>query len=220
MALTNAYLVTTKNLESFFNALRSARAPERFTNKFLNQLDFGSSNDRLFIGVLKGLGFLDDAGTPTQRYYQFLDQTQSGRILADALRESYADLFAINTKANEMTVEEIKNKLKTLTLGQKSPNVINLMANTFKALADQADWEAPAVPNTPMTPPPASTLPPNTAAPASTTHDDKPSAVPPEVPFSPLKGMELHYDIQIHLPESRDAAVFDAIFQALRKHLI
>jgi Family of unknown function (DUF5343) len=152
MALPSAYLVTTKNLESFFNAIRSAKAPERFTNKFLSQLDFSSSNDRLFIGVLKALGFLDESGTPTQRYYQFLDQTQSGRVLADALREGYADLFAVNTKAYQMSVEDIKNKLKTLTLGQKSDNVISLMANTFKALADQADWNAPAVPAPPPNP--------------------------------------------------------------------
>jgi len=209
MALTNAYLITTKNLEAFFNALRSAKAPERFTNKFLNQLDFSSSNDRLFIGVLKGLGFLDEAGTPTPRYYQFLDQTQSGRVLADALRESYADLFAVNTKANQMSLDDVKNKLKTITLGQKSPKVISLMANTFKALADQADWAAPAIPTTPTSPTPGNRAP-----------EEKPEAVQPEVLGSPLKGMELHYDIQIHLPESRDPAVFDAIFQALRKHLL
>jgi hypothetical protein len=207
MALSSAYLVTTKNLESFLNALRSAKAPERFSNKFLTQLDFNSSNDRLLIGVLKSLGFLDDAGTPTQRYYQFLDQTQSGRVMADAIRDAYEDLFAVNTKAQEMSVEEVKNKLKTLTLGQKSENVIGLMANTFKALADQADWDAPA---------------------AAKVQPSAPDNVPSEELGKPLleqpmplgKGIELHYDIQIHLPESRDPAVFDAIFQALRRHLI
>jgi hypothetical protein len=206
MALTNAYLVTTKNLDSFLNALHSAKAPERFTNKFLAQLDFSSSNDRLFIGVLKGLGFLDDAATPTQRYYQFLDQTQSGRVLADALREAYEDLFAINTKAQEMSVEEIKNKLKTLTLGQKSENVVGLMANTFKALADLADWEAPA----------AALAPP---VPASVVKEEERIRSTDPLP-SLRKDLELHYNIQIHLPESRDPAVFDAIFQALRKHLV
>ena len=74
MALTNAYLVTPKNLEAFLNAIRSAKAPERFSNRFLTQLDFSSSNDRLLIGVLKGLGFLDENSAPTQRYYDFLDQ--------------------------------------------------------------------------------------------------------------------------------------------------
>jgi Family of unknown function (DUF5343) len=131
MALPSAYLVTTKNLESLLNAIKSAMAPERFNNKFLNQLDFTSSNDRLFIGVFKSLGFIDDSGTPTQRYFQFLDQTQSGRVLAEALREAYADLFAINVRANDLSVEDVKNKFKTLTLGQKSDKVVGLMANTF-----------------------------------------------------------------------------------------
>src|SRR5712664_867890 len=93
---------------------------------------------------MKGLGFIDESGVPTKRYYQFLDQSQSGRILAEALREAYEDLFAVNVKANEMTVEEVKNKLRTLTMGQKSENVLNLMANTFKSLSELADWGAPS----------------------------------------------------------------------------
>lgn len=47
MALTNAYLQTTKNLQSIINSVVSAKAPERFTNKFLEDLGFKSSNDRL-----------------------------------------------------------------------------------------------------------------------------------------------------------------------------
>lgn len=210
MALTNAYLVTTRNLESFLNALQSAKAPERFTNKFLSQLDFTSSNDRLFIGLLKGLGFIDESGTPTQRYYLYLDQTQAGRVLSDALREAYEDLFAVNLKAQEMSVEDVKNKLRTLTLGQKSDKVVGMMANTFKALSDLADWDAP-----PATPTAVSQPLPTEALPVVPLADPKPvsdGVSPTAKPF------ELHYDIQIHLPESRDPAVFDAVFQALRRH--
>ena len=42
--------------------------------------------DRLIIGVLKSLNFLDDGGRPTQRYFEYLDQTQSERVMADAIR--------------------------------------------------------------------------------------------------------------------------------------
>ena len=61
MSLPTAYLVTTKNLEGFLNALKTAKAPERVNNKFLQNLEFSSSNDRLFIGLLKSLGFTDDS---------------------------------------------------------------------------------------------------------------------------------------------------------------
>jgi hypothetical protein len=109
MALPQAYLITTKNLNSFFNAIISAQAPERFSQKFLQQLEFTSSNDRLFIGVLKALQFIDENGVPMQRYYDFLDQSQSRIVLAEAIREAYSDLFALNKHANAMTVDEIIN---------------------------------------------------------------------------------------------------------------
>jgi hypothetical protein len=68
-----------------------------------------------------------------------LDQTQSARVLAEAVREAYSDLFAVNVKANELSAEEVKNKLRTLTQGQNSDNVIGLMSKTFKALTELAD---------------------------------------------------------------------------------
>ncbi len=210
MALTNAYLITTKNLEAFLNALKTAKAPERFTTKFLNQLDFSSSNDRLFIGVIKALGFTDDAGVPTKRYYAFLDQSESGRVLAEAIREAYEDLFGVNKKAQDLSVEEVRNKLKTLTQGQKSEKVVSLMANTFKALAGLAEWRAPPNP----TPSPSAEI----KAPASPIVPPDPSTEHSSRGKSD-KPFQLHYDIHIHLPESRDPAVFDAIFDAMRKHL-
>jgi Family of unknown function (DUF5343) len=214
MALSNAYLQTTKNLESFLNSIQSAQAPERVTNKFLAQLDFSSSNDRLLIGVLKGLGFIDESGVPQKRYFEFLDQTQSQRVLAEAIREAYSDLFALNKNAQTMTVDEVKNKFRTLTLGQKSENVVSLMANTFKALTELADWESPSLEITPpATPPSVSTA----QIPATVPPPPLVEKIPPvERTGSPLT---LHYNVQIHLPDSRDPAVFDAIFQALRKHL-
>jgi len=212
MALTTAYLVTTKNLDAFFNAVRTAKAPERLSIKFLSQLDFTSSNDRLLLGVMKGLGFVDESGVPCKRYYAFLDQSESARVLAEAVREAYEDLFAINKRAQDLSVEEVRNKLKTLTQGQKSEKVVSLMANTFKALAGLADWNSAAAPAlapqvdirpAPQPPPPAN----NDAPPdhAAKSKGDKP--------------FQLHYDIHVHLPESRDPAVFDAIFEAMRKHL-
>lgn len=101
MALMTSYLLKTSNLEEFFNAIRTARAPDSFTHKFLKDLGFASSNDRLLIGVLKGLQLLDENGTPTEQYFKFLDQSQSGRVLADGIRNAYDDLFAINKNAQD-----------------------------------------------------------------------------------------------------------------------
>ncbi len=215
MALIPSYLVTTKNLDSFFNSLITAKAPDVLTQKFLENLEFKSTNDRLYIGLLKGLGFLDSSGTPTERYFKFLDQSQSKKVLAEAIQEAYGDLFAVNVKANELSIAEVKNKLKTLTQGKNSEKVVSLMANTFRALVDYAEWTPDA----------------QKKVPKKEVETKKPQDIPPppvEVKLkedeeedlsAKLQKAQLHYNIQIHLPESRDQAVYDAIFKSLKKHL-
>ena len=79
------------------------------------------------------------------------------------------------------------------------------MANTFKALCDYADWtKAPA---------------PKDQAIIS---DDKGKKEIIETGKKDSKPVhtQLHYNIQIHLPESRDPAVYDAIFRSLKEHLL
>lgn len=53
MALPTAYLTSTKNLEAIFNAIQSAKAPPKFTQRFLEDLGFKSAADRLVINMLK-----------------------------------------------------------------------------------------------------------------------------------------------------------------------
>lgn len=220
MALTNSYLTSTKNLDSIMNSVISARAPERFTNKFLEDLGFKSSNDRLIIAIFKALGLLDDSGQPTQRYYQFLDQTQSKQIIAIGIQEAYEDLFNLRKDAQNMSNEEVKNKLRTLTQGQKSDRVIDQMALTFRALCNYADWSSPIDSN----PYQVERMPSE-----QKDNDDSISNVSanltkfdsrPLIEQSNESGnMNLHYNIQIHLPETTNMAVYDAIFQSLKKHL-
>src|SRR5713226_8194939 len=144
MGLPTTYLTSVKNVEGFFGAIQGGQAPDRFTQRFLEELEFKSSSDRLFVPMLKSLRFIDDSGVPTQRYFDFLDQTQAGRILAEAIQEAYSDLFQVNRKAYQMTQTEVKNKLKTLTQGKHSEAVLDKMASTFVKLSSLADWEAAA----------------------------------------------------------------------------
>ena len=114
MAITNSYLTSTKNLESIINSVINAKAPERFTNKFLEDLGYKSSNDRLVIGMFKALGLLDDNGQPLQRYYEFLDQTQTGRIIAIGIEEAYEDLFNLRKDAQNLTNDECVESAKVM----------------------------------------------------------------------------------------------------------
>lgn len=180
---------------------------QKLQKGFLEDLGFKSSNDRLYVGLFKTLGLVDESGQPTQRYFEFIDQTETNRVLAIGIEEAYEDLFNLRKDAQNLTYDEVKNKFKTLTQGQKSDNVVSLMATTFKALCEIADWSKKETIKT------------------KTSLEDKviESAKDKDVTSTPITrvaDMNLHYNIQIHLPETTNMAVYDAIFQSLKKHLL
>lgn len=143
MALPTAYLTSTKNLEAIFNAIQSAKAPSKFTQRFLEDLGFKSAADRLVINMLKTLGLLSPDGAPTQRYFEFLNQSHAGRVLAEGVEEAYADLYQLNRNAHTLPRQDLVGKMKTLTQGKSSDAVVGKMATTFLALAEYADFPAP-----------------------------------------------------------------------------
>jgi len=212
MALPNSYTMKSGAFTAYFDAFLNAEAPDRFSQKFLEGLGFKSTNDRLMIGILKELGFLNADGTPQDRYFQFLDKTKSAKIVAEGIREAYADLFAVNKKASEMDVTAAYNKLRTLYRGEKKDTVIKLIAKTFVGLCSYADFGDTVTlaaqdkknEHTPQE---------STKKDVDTTEKQKSNE------SSPLNMNSLQYHINIVLPETRDAAVYDAIFKSLRDHL-
>jgi len=143
MSLPGSYTQKPNAIAAYFDAVLDAQPPERFSIKFLENLGFTSTNDRLFVSILKELGFLNADGVPQQRYFDFMDRSQCRYVVADGIRDAYSDLFAINTKANELSVADVKNKLRTLYAGKKTDNVIERIAKTFAALCEYADGSLP-----------------------------------------------------------------------------
>ena len=92
MALPDSYTLKPTVIPAYFDAILNAQAPERFSLKFLEHLGFTSTNDRLLIGILKDLGFLNRDGTPQQLYYRFLDRSQSKQVLAEGSRRRSDDV--------------------------------------------------------------------------------------------------------------------------------
>lgn len=153
--------------------------------------------------------FLDDSGVPMPRYHRYLDQTQSALVLAEGIRDAYGDLFRINRNAHEMSTQDVKNKMKTLSEGAFTDRVLTQMAGTFTTLVKDSDFsDAP----TPVDPENATAAPELPEVPTPPATNGQP-ALPAVSPFGSLA-----YNFNIQLPESRDPAVYNAIFKALREH--
>ncbi len=222
MALPDSYTVKPGSIPAYFDAMLNAEPPTRFTQSFLESLEFKSTNDRLFIGVLKDLGFIDEDGVPQDRYYQFLDRSQSARVVAAAVRDAYSDLFAVHKQAETLSAEDVRNKLRTLYKGAKGDSVITRIASTFSALCEYADFSTAGKAPAPVAGADVLGVQNETtsASPPVSQGDDKKSAR--SGVSSSMGGISLdslQYHINIVLPDTRDQGVYDAIFKSLRDHL-
>src|SRR5690348_11315932 len=79
----------------------------------LKAIGFPSSNDRAIIPVLKDLGFLTADGTPTARYHEYRNSARSRKVLGEALREAYGELFHINARPTKNDRDAIEGLFKS-----------------------------------------------------------------------------------------------------------
>ncbi|RKT32595.1 hypothetical protein BXY70_1943 [Roseovarius halotolerans] len=203
MALASNYYQNLGRLADFFQQIKDAQAPDQLTQKLLKDWGFTSSNDRALIPLLKTLGFLTSDGSPTERYQNFRNQSQSAKVLGEAIREAYKDIFLIKQNPTASDREAIQGKFKSYH--NVSDLVANHMTRTFLALLDLADISTP----------PSSS---NFGEVKEASAEIAPEPLQGNSKISGLSG--LHYNIQIHLPATKDVEVYNAIFKSLKEHLV
>lgn len=211
MTLANTYVQVYGQLGEFFSRIRQGQAPDQFTQQHLKDLGFTSSNYRAVIPLMKALGFLTPEGIPTPRYHEYRNDAQSRRVMGEALREAYSDLFVIKEHPKDSDRALIEGKFKSTH--NVSDRLARDMASTFYSLLALADISKVPTEKGVESPKPDK----KTEIPL------QPPAAPAPTPSSPIVKFEtpaLHYDIQIHLPATKDIEVFNAIFKSLREHLL
>ncbi|MEZ0148236.1 MAG: DUF5343 domain-containing protein [Candidatus Reddybacter sp.] len=218
MSLSNQYTIAYGQLGDFFTRIREGQAPSQFTQQLLKDLGFKSTNHRAFIPLLKALGFLSPDGAPTSRYHEYRDYSKSKNVMGQAIREAYSDIFLIKENPTKSDKKAIEGKFKSFH--NVSDNVAERMAKTFFSLLELADLNgaAEAAKNTEapieeeqgneMESPAIDVVIPETQPIAATTARKN------------VKSPSLHYNIQIHLPPTKDIEVYNAIFKSLKEHLI
>ncbi len=202
MALPDVYVQVYGQLPEVFKRISEGQAPEKFTRQYIKDLGFHSSNFHALIPLLKSLGFLSSDGVPTARYHAYRgEKSQARNVMAEALREGYSELFTIKAEPTEADRSLIEGKFKSVH--NTGDRVAKLMASTFLALLPLADLKGA------------------TTSPAKELKVEiKPERNDAEEKRSAPHRSTLHYNIQIHLPSTKDVEVFNAIFKSLREHLL
>lgn len=209
MALLNQSVQVYGQIPKFLETLRQGQAPEKFTRQFLKDIDFKSSNHMQFIPLLKGLGFLTSDGSPTERYKAFLDSTRWKKVLAEAIRDAYSDIFVLKAQPTSSDRDMIAGKFKSTY--NLSDTTAERAARTFLALLDLSDKDTLYSKKTIQGTDAIVALP-------------EPEKSPQEKDKSNNQNQKinpsLHYNIQIHLPATKDIEVYNAIFKSLKEHVI
>ena len=196
-----------------FSKIQEARRPDRFTQDFLEtKLGFSGGSARAVIPLLKRMGFISSDGTPTKSYDQFRNSDTQGSAMGDALRAAYSELYERNEYAHDLTKEKLSGLITEITGASKDDTTTKCTVSTFLALKDFANFEdeqARGQTDTFRSP---------ERVPASI-RDETPGTQPPEASSEDVK-LALSYTINLNLPESTNPDVFNAIFKALREHLL
>jgi hypothetical protein len=196
-------LVAQKNIPAVFEAIVDGAVPEKFTVAHLKALGFGSSNDRGFLPLLKELGFLSSDGTPTQRYRDYRDRTRSRRVLGDAIRDVYGDLFLINELGpGKSDREAIEGRFRSTHAS--NDHVASLQAATYLSLKELADFGKSSSP----------------LAIKKENPTDQAGAIGVSLINTAKRQIDFRYTIEVHLPATKDQEVYNAIFRSMKEHLL
>jgi hypothetical protein len=201
-------MTSCKNVPTILQKIVEGTAPDKFTVAHLKGIGFKSSNDQGIIPILKDLKFLTADGTPTKRYHDYRDKSKSKQILGEALREAYEDLFHINEHPTESDRQAIVGRFKSVH--NATDAVAERQAITFFALLKLADISGKQK---------------HTQKPIEPEHDaeklpkekqgDSKGSGLGQIPFAGLR-----YNVEIHLPATKDVEVYNAIFKSLKEHLL
>ncbi|MGO5099047.1 DUF5343 domain-containing protein [Lawsonibacter sp. LCP25S3_E7] len=146
------------------------------------------------------------------RYHEYRNRAICKAVMGAAIKEAYSDLFVIKERPTASDKDIIQGKFKSTF--NTTDLVAERQAKTFLALLELADLNAES-------PRLNSASPVQPSVEADPNESEVPQSPPPvsHQPTSNSKVPSLHYNIEIHLPATKDIEVYNAIFKSIKEHL-
>jgi hypothetical protein len=202
------YITSPGNIDKALNGIKNAAVPERVSQDFVKTiLKIPGGSGAQMTSFLKKLGLTNNDGSPNDLYRKFRNPTSSGMAIAAALKSAYSALYVRNEFVHELGDNELVGLIVEETGDAHDSNSVKLIASCIKHLKSFASFTGTPEPQ-----------------PLSVVRLPEPPTGEPVVPHPPSSekrvGFNLGYTINLNLPATADAAVFDAIFKSLKTHLL
>ena len=193
------YVFAIGKLNELFERIKKVGVPDVVNAKYLAQLGYKSNNDKRFVPLLKFLGFINSSGVPQNLWTVYRTNSKTAkRALAQAIKESYSQLFSDFPDANRKDNEALRTYFSANTTVGKY--ALDSIVRTFKALCVLADFEGVPIKITKKESP-----------------EKEKEAIFEEAEIA--KKIVVNLNIQLQLPASDDPKIYDKLFEALKKHL-
>jgi len=196
------YTVLVGKIKTYFDKFQQAGVPQKVDSGWLKSIGcWAGGNDNYIINILKFIGFIDSSNAPTELWKSYKDPTKARATLAKGIREGYKDLFNTYPDANRKDKDAIYAFFSAKT--GKAKKTVDYMVNTFTGLCQLADFGVEGYKG------------------EEKKHDDseekakRKQQIMPQMP----EGFAVNMNIQITLPITEDAKVYENIFKALREQL-
>lgn len=198
------YIIAPNVLKRFIQEIPDTNQPDKLTVTELRARGYKSGNYNPIIPILKFIKFVSDSGVPTENWTNYRSKTAGPSVMAACVRDAYKDLFKIYPNAQEKDTEALRNFFSTRV--KKSENVQNWTVATFKALCDLSDFKSPKV------------IAGHEADEGDQGGDgEKKMRIP--LPAAP-SGLVVNLNIQLVLPPTENAEIYEKFFAAMKKHLL
>jgi Family of unknown function (DUF5343) len=200
------YVGQPGSIKKILEKIKEAKTPDRFTTDFVDtKLGFRGGNYRQFIPLAKKITLLKSDGTPTELYKGFRNPTTSKAAIAEAIKAGYREVFDRNEYAGNLSKDDLKGLVVEITGLEAKDQVVGLICRTFEMLRSLADFDQKL-----------SKKKSNELLDAAGSGDSSGRSSDADEGLD----VRLSYSINLVLPKTDDPAVFNAIFKALREHLL
>lgn len=202
------YITSPGNIDKALNEIKKAALPDKVSQDFVKTILKipGGSGDQVTT-FLKKLGLSNPDGSPNDRYRRFRNPSQSGMAIAECIKHAYAPLYKRNEFMHELSDQDLVGLVVEETGQAHDSSAVKLTVSCIKHLKAFASFNSAAELSDGL----------QIAGPKSNT-----SSAVSEPSSTPVRefGLNLGYTINLNLPATADAAVFDAIFKSLKEHLL
>jgi hypothetical protein len=204
-----AYISNHGRIKPVLDKIISAAKPDKLTQDYLaNVFNMPVGSYKSVLPILRRVGFLGPDGAPTELYTKFRSESGRPEAVYAALRNGFQELFRKSEHVYAATDAKLVDLIVETTGLQKSDPIVAATKGTFKAFSNYLPdgFTSASI---------GASIP---EAPHERQYKENHSHENAREDLSDSIG--LSYYINIVLPETKDAEVYNVIFKSLRENLL